>query len=88
MKVFISKTFKRDMGKVSPEILIGVEMTEVFYCLHRQLLLPKIYRDHALSGDWQGYRDCHVKNDLVLIYRFANEELQLLRLNSHSEIFG
>ena len=62
MKLFISKTFKRDMGKVSPEILIGVEMTEVFYCLHRQLPL--------------------------LIYRFANEELQLLRLNSHSQIFS
>ena len=43
--------------------------------------------DHALAGDWKDHRDCHIKPDLVLIYRKPNEEtLQLVRLGSHSEL--
>ncbi len=45
------------------------------------------HRDHALSGDWAGYRECHVKPDLLLIYRKSGELLRLARLGSHSEIF-
>lgn len=45
------------------------------------------YRDHALSGAWNSYRDCHLKPDLVLIYRLLDANtLQLVRLGSHSEL--
>ena len=45
------------------------------------------YRDHALSGDWSDHRDCHIRPDLVLIYRKPDDEvLQLVRLGSHSEL--
>ena len=47
------------------------------------------HRDHALSGTWAGYRDCHVKPDPVLIYRKPDADtLRLARLGSHSEVFG
>lgn len=47
------------------------------------------YRDHDLSGDWAGYRECHVKPDLLLIYRKSDADtLRLARLGSHSELFG
>ena len=47
------------------------------------------YRDHDLSGDWAGYRECHVKPDLLLIYRKSDGDiLGLARLGSHSELFG
>lgn len=47
------------------------------------------HRDHDLSGEWAGYRDCHVKPDLVLIYRKPDADtLRLARLGSHSELFG
>lgn len=49
-------------------------------------LAPK-YKDHDLSGDWAGYRDCHIKPDLVLIYKRA-DTLRLARLGSHSELFS
>ncbi|OZA58728.1 MAG: YafQ family addiction module toxin, partial [Sphingomonadales bacterium 39-62-4] len=40
-------------------------------------------------GDWAGYRDCHVKPDLVLIYAKPDDAtLRLARLGSHSEVFG
>jgi mRNA interferase YafQ len=42
-----------------------------------------------LTGDWAGYRECHLKPDLLLIYRKIGEEtLTLARLGSHSELFG
>ncbi|ENY1010430.1 type II toxin-antitoxin system YafQ family toxin [Pseudomonas aeruginosa] len=46
-------------------------------------------RDHDLSGDWAGYRECHIKPDLLLIYRKSDADtLRLARLGSHSELFG
>lgn len=49
--------------------------------------LPKKYRDHALAGEWKDHRDCHVKPDLVLIYRKPDADwLDLVRLGSHSEL--
>lgn len=51
--------------------------------------LPPASRDHPLSGEWSGYRDCHVRPDLVLIYRKPDDTtLQLVRLGSHSDLFG
>lgn len=49
--------------------------------------LPERCRDHALAGDWQDHRDCHIKPDLVLIYRLPDADtLELVRLGSHSEL--
>lgn len=50
--------------------------------------LPERFRDHGLSGSWSGFRDCHVRPDLVLIYaKFSPGTLTLTRLGSHSELF-
>ena len=49
--------------------------------------LPEKFCDHPLSGEWKDHRDCHIKPDLVLIYRKPDtERLQLVRLGSHSEL--
>ncbi len=49
--------------------------------------LSEQHRDHAPTGEWKDHRDCHVKPDLVLIYRkLAADVLQLVRLGSHSEL--
>jgi mRNA interferase YafQ len=51
-----------------------------------EALAPR-YRDHPLSGEWKDYRDCHIKPDLVLIYRKLDDDvLQLVRMGSHSEL--
>jgi len=55
--------------------------------LQSDLQLPDKHRDHALTGDWKDHRDCHVKPDLVLIYRKPDDEiLQLVRLGSHGAL--
>ena len=49
--------------------------------------LPPRYCDHALAGEWKDHRDCHIRPDLVLIYRFVRtDRLELVRLGSHSEL--
>jgi mRNA interferase YafQ len=49
--------------------------------------LSECHRDHSLSGDWAGFRDCHIKPDLVLIYEKPDDDtLRLVRLGSHSEL--
>lgn len=56
--------------------------------MNDQSLEPR-YRDHELSGDWSGYRECHVKPDLLLIYKKPDKDtLRLARLGSHGELFG
>ena len=51
--------------------------------------LPASNRDHPMSGKWADCRDCHLRPDLVLIYRKpAPDVLQLVRLGPHSELFG
>jgi len=49
--------------------------------------LPRRNLDHALSGDWNDHRDCHIRPDLVLIYRKPDKDnLELVRLGSHGEL--
>ncbi len=51
--------------------------------------LPEKNRDHPLGGEWRDHGECHLKPDLLLIYRKPNSQvLQLVRLGSHSELFG
>ena len=50
--------------------------------------LPEKNHHHELAGDWRDQRECHVKPDLLLIYRKPDDEvLQLIRLGSNSELF-
>ena len=50
--------------------------------------MPEKYRDHALTGNWQDYRDCHIKPDQVLIYRIYGDTIELHRMGTHAELFG
>lgn len=81
--------FKRDYKrekKTDPALdALLVPMLEL---LAADAPLPDRLRDHALTGNWVGYRDCHIKPDLVLIYGKPDEDtLVLARLGSHSELF-
>lgn len=85
-----SGQFKRDLKREAKGLyraVIGFELLEVVEILAKDQELPAKNRDHALSGDWKGFRDCHIKPDLVLIYRKPDADtLQLFRLGSHAEV--
>ncbi len=82
--------FKRDYKRESKgrhrDVLDSLLMEVLMHLVHRKRLQIK-YRDHALAGPWEDHRDCHLRPDLVLIYRLPdNDTLQLVRLGSHSEL--
>ena len=63
------------------------DLIAVLTALASDLPLAARNRDHALTGDWQDCRDCHIKPDLVLIYQKPDDgTLRLVRLGSHSEL--
>ena len=85
-----TRSFKRDFKRVraTPRHRDILKLLpEVIELLATDTTLPERYRDHALSGDWKDHRDCHIKPDLVLIYREPDADvLQLVRLGSHSQL--
>jgi mRNA interferase YafQ len=62
-------------------------LLEVVGMLAADQPLPRRFFDHPLSGEWTDHRDCHIRPDLVLIYRKPDDKsLELVRLGSHSEL--
>jgi mRNA interferase YafQ len=62
-------------------------LMEVLNLLADDTPLPLRHFDHALSGEWSDHRDCHIRPDLILIYRKPDiATLELVRLGSHSEL--
>ncbi len=82
--------FKRDYKRESKgqhRATLNEDFIEVAKLLANDLPLPDRYFDHALTGDWKDFRDCHIKPDLVLIYSKPDDEhLRLVRIGSHSEL--
>lgn len=83
-----STQFKKDFKKITklpiPDI---IEVGNVISTLQKELVLEAKYVDHPLAGNWNGFRDCHIKPDLVLIYRSHKDTLQLARIGSHNDVF-
>ena len=85
-----SGQFKRDLkreAKGKHRQTLASDFVTIIAALANDQVLPERHRDHALVGDWDDHRDCHIKPDLVLIYRKPDDaQLQLIRLGSHSEL--
>jgi mRNA interferase YafQ len=85
-----SNRFKRDFRREkSGRFGKGLDamLREVLDLLVKDLPLPHKNFDHPLTGNWVDCRDCHIRPDLVLIYRKVdNDALELVRLGSHSEL--
>ncbi|MGA9865449.1 MAG: type II toxin-antitoxin system YafQ family toxin [Acetobacteraceae bacterium] len=80
------RDYKREMRGRHRRTL-DADLTTVLRALAGDTTLAEKYRDHPLSGEWSGFRDCHVKPDLVLIYEKPDAgTLRLVRLGSHGEL--
>lgn len=64
-----------------------IDVGDIISRLQRGESLDTKHVNHPLTGNWLGFKDCHIKPDLVLIYRVIDNSLQLARIGSHSEIF-
>lgn len=65
-------------------------LDDIIRILSRGEPLPEKNRDHALTGDWVGHRECHILPDWLLVYRIENDVLvlTLARTGTHSDLFG
>lgn len=86
-EIFRTSSFKKDYNKLSlPDKEI---LKEVVRVLASGEVLDEEYKDHKLIGNYLGCRECHLKPDLLLIYRISDDilELALTRVGSHSKLF-
>ena len=87
-----TNAFRRDFKRESRGQLgkkLDALLDDALVLLANDKTMPAKYSDHSLSGEWTDHRECHLKPDLLLIYRKPNEKtLQLVHLGSHSELYG
>jgi mRNA interferase YafQ len=87
MKVTQTTQFRKDVKRQRKRGKDIKKLTDVVDILVSGAALPASLRDHALTGDWNGWRDCHVEPDWLLIYKALSDELLLGRTGSHSDLF-
>lgn len=84
-----SNRFLKDLRLAKKRNLDLSALEEVVNKLANQEVLDEKYHDHALSGDYSDFRECHIKPDWLLVYTIDDEELELFlfRTGSHSDLF-
>ena len=89
LEIVLSNRFKKDL-KMSKKRGYNLDLlNDIVEKLARQEPLPKKNRDHSLTGDFIGFRECHIQTDWLLVYRVNDEELILFltRTGTHSDLF-
>lgn len=87
MKILYTNQFKKDYKRIQKQNKDLTKLRLVIEKLVSQKLLEARYRDHPLSGNFRGFRDCHIEPDWLLIYKRTEEMLILERTGSHAELF-
>ena len=90
LTVKFTAQFRKDYKLAMKRGLRIALLEEVVECLAMGEPLPEKNRDHALTGDWVGHRECHIQPDWLLIYRMEDDVLvlTLARTGTHSDLFS
>lgn len=88
-EVKFTTTFKKDIKLAKKQGRNTDKLLRIIEQLANGEPLEAKYRDHDLSGDYQGWRECHIEPDWLLVYKLLDDVLVLLlnRIGSHSELF-
>ena len=79
--------FSRDVKRMGKRGKDLVKLKDVVRLLAEGKALPSRCRDHALVGQWQPSRDCHIEPDWILIYTADKTNVRLERTGTHSDLF-
>ena len=90
LNITLSNRFKKDLKLAAKRGYNLTLLDQVVEKLSRQEPLPPKNMDHDLSGDFTGFRECHIQPDWLLVYRVEDEELMLFlsRTGTHSDLFS
>ena len=85
LKIYYGSRFKKDYKRGCKQ----EDFRKVVEILITNKPLPDKYRDHSLSGNYNGFRECHINPDWLLIYQIDNDilTLTLTRTGTHSDLF-
>jgi mRNA interferase YafQ len=84
----ITSQFKKDLKRIQNNPVKIKHLKEVLELLEQDGALPERFKPHKLTGDYTGFMECHVENDLLLIWLDPEENIiKLVRLGTHSELF-
>ena len=89
LEIVLSNRFKKDLKMAKKRGYNLDLLNDIVEKLAKQEPLPKKNRDHSLTGDFIGFRECHIQTDWLLVYRVNDEELILFltRTGTHSDLF-
>lgn len=89
LKIRYSAKFKKDYKTIQKRGYDTRLLIAVIRLLAEEKRLPEKHRDHPLSGNYTGHRECHITPDWLLIYKIERDVLTLVltRTGSHSDIF-
>ncbi len=81
--------FKKDVKLISKQGKKLDKLYDIVQKLADKIPLEQKYRDHELHGDYEGFRECHIEPDWLLIYQMDDREIILFlsRTGSHSDLF-
>lgn len=89
LELIVTNKFKKDLKRVRKQGKDLDLLQDVLQTLLEENELDAKHRDHALTGNYIGFRECHIEPDWLLIYMINHNELILTasRTGSHSELF-
>lgn len=88
LNLYYGKNFLNEYKKVKFTNYLYMKYVLSINTLLKEKALPPEVKDYPLKEDFSDYRELHISGDLLLVYRVKDDTLQLIRIGSHSEIFG
>ncbi|MEA3358593.1 MAG: type II toxin-antitoxin system YafQ family toxin [Thermodesulfobacteriota bacterium] len=82
-----TKKFKKSFKKLHLQDKDEAIYIDVVSKLLNGIVLDEKYEDHFLKGNFKQYKECHLKPDLLLVYRVNRDEIQLIDIGSHGDLF-
>ena len=88
MDIVKSSKFNSDIKKLKKKHYNFKTLENVLIQLTQNKQLSKKYKDHYLKGDKQGYKECHIENNIILIYQIIDNKLILYRIGNHKDLLN
>ena len=89
LKISFTNQYLKDLELMKRRNLPKSELDNVIKLLSEEKPLPPNYKDHALKGNFAGYRECHIRPNWLLLYKIEKQilTLVLVRTGTHSDLF-